>query len=327
METLLKVDNLNTIFKTDRGVVHAVNNVSYEIKEGEIIGLVGESGCGKSVSQMSLLQLIPTPPGKIESGTAFFEGRDLLAMEKHSSELNSIRGAKISMIFQEPMTSLNPAITIERQMSEVLIVHSGFNPKDARDKSIDMLEQVGIPDPAKRADDYPHQLSGGMRQRVMVGMAMLCNPKMIIADEATTALDATIQAQLLELIYEMVQKYGTSLVLVTHNLGVVARYAHRINVMYAGRIVESGSIHEVWRETLHPYTKGLLKCVPKIGEKLVPITGKPPSLIGNSMLCPFRPRCSEKIALCDKEPIGEPISISGSHSVACLRVSEGGMVQ
>jgi len=319
MDLLLKVEGLNTKFKTDRGVVHAVNNVTYEVYGSEIVGLVGESGCGKSVSQMSLMQLIPTPPGKIESGEAFFEGQDLLKLGKYSDELAKIRGEKVSFIFQEPMTSLNPAMTIANQMSEVLTVHLNMTKKDAYDKCVSMLEQVGIPDPGRRIDDYPHQMSGGMRQRVMVGMAMLCNPKMIIADEATTALDATIQAQLLELMYQMVQKYHTALMLVTHNLGVVARYAHRVNVMYAGRIVESGTVDEIWKETAHPYTRGLLKCVPKLGEKLISIEGKPPSLINETGFCPFRVRCSERAPICDQEKIGQPKPIGGRHSVACLR--------
>jgi oligopeptide/dipeptide ABC transporter ATP-binding protein len=323
MEPLLRVEGLHTVFRTDRGVVHAVRDVSYEINESEIIGLVGESGCGKSISQMSVLQLIPTPPGKIVAGTALFDGVDLLSLGKHSKELSGIRGEKISMIFQEPMTSLNPAMTIAKQMSEVLIVHLNMGKREAREMCVDMLAQVGIPDPEHRIDDYPHQLSGGMRQRVMVGMAMLCNPKLIIADEATTALDATIQAQLLELMYSMVRSYKTALVLVTHNLGVVARYAQRINVMYAGRIVESGTVREIWREPAHPYTKGLLKCVPRLGAALTPIRGKPPSLIGESELCPFRPRCEERIALCDEIPIGPPTLISEKHATACLRVTGG----
>jgi oligopeptide/dipeptide ABC transporter ATP-binding protein len=323
MEPLLRVEGLCTVFHTDRGLVHAVNDVSYDVCEGEIIGLVGESGCGKSVSQMSLLQLIPTPPGRITAGKALFEGRDILSLGKYSAELAGIRGERISMVFQEPMTSLNPAITIAKQMTEVLTLHLKTSPAEARERCADMLAQVGIPDAARRMDDYPHRLSGGMRQRVMVGMAMLCNPKMIIADEATTALDATIQAQLLELMYAMVQKYRTALVLVTHNLGVVARYAHRVNVMYAGRIVETGTTDEIWKETAHPYTKGLLRCVPRLGEKLVPIQGKPPSLIGMSELCPFRPRCPEKTALCDGVPIGRPVFIGGKHSVACVKVTGG----
>jgi oligopeptide/dipeptide ABC transporter ATP-binding protein len=318
MGRLLTVTGLTTEFKTERGTVTAVNNVSYHVDEGEIIGLVGESGCGKSVSQLSVMQLIPNPPGKIIAGTVEFEGEDLLKYGRQSREMCAIRGSKISMVFQEPMTSLNPAMTISKQMSEVMIEHLKMDKKEARERSIDMLNQVGIPDPGKRADDYPHQFSGGMRQRVMVGMSMLCNPKMIIADEATTALDATIQAQLLELMYLLVNKYHTALVMVTHNLGIVARYAHRINVMYAGRIIESGTVKEIWANTMHPYTEGLLQCVPKLGEKLVPIQGLPPSLINRPPTCPFLARCTLRQKCCFTEPLPELTHVEGSHYTTCM---------
>jgi oligopeptide/dipeptide ABC transporter ATP-binding protein len=317
MSVLLKVENLKTIFKTERGLVKAVDGVSYDIHEGEIIGVVGESGCGKSVSQMSVLQLIPTPPGEIVSGKAIFEGRDLLQFAKNGPEMRSVRGGKISMIFQEPMTSLNPALTVSRQMTEVLELHLNMNRSAARERSIEMLKLVGIPDPHRRIDDYPHQFSGGMRQRVMVAMAMLCNPRLIIADEATTALDATIQAQLLELIVDMVTRFKTAMVMVTHNLGIVARYAHRINVMYAGRIVESGTVKEIWDNPRHPYTIGLLECVPKLGKKLVPIEGMPPNLINMPGTCPFLPRCRYKTEKCHKEPWSELQHVEGQHYVAC----------
>jgi len=235
----------------------------------------------------------------------------------------AIRGRYISMIFQEPMTSLNPALTICRQMTEVMIEHLGTEYKEARDKSIDMLDQVGIPDAAKRVDDYPHQFSGGMRQRVMVAMAMLCNPKMIIADEATTALDATIQAQLLELLYGMVDKYKTALVMVTHNLGVVARYVNRINVMYAGSIVESGTVNEIWANPMHPYTEGLLSCVPRLGEKLVPIKGMPPSLVNRPDTCPFAARCRYRQKQCFEEPVSDLTLVEGTHYSACAVKLEG----
>ncbi|SHH96823.1 oligopeptide transport system ATP-binding protein [Sporobacter termitidis DSM 10068] len=324
MERLLTVSGLTTEFRTERGIVKAVNNVSYHVDEGEIIGLVGESGCGKSVSQLSVMQLVPNPPGKIVAGSAEFEGEDILKHARNSREMCAIRGGKISMVFQEPMTSLNPAMTIGRQMSEVMIEHLGIDRKEARERSIDMLRQVGIPDPSKRIDDYPHQLSGGMRQRVMVGMAMLCHPKLIIADEATTALDATIQAQLLELLYEMVNKYHTALVMVTHNLGIVARYAHRINVMYAGRIVESGTVREIWANPLHPYTEGLLSCVPKLGERLVPIKGMPPSLINRPATCPFLPRCRRRTKRCFTAPAHELEHVEGEHYVTCPSKLGGG---
>jgi oligopeptide/dipeptide ABC transporter ATP-binding protein len=317
MGRLLTVDNLSTEFSTERGIVKAVNNVSYHIDEGEIIGLVGESGCGKSVSQLSVMQLIPTPPGRIVSGVVEFEGKDLLQYDAHGKEMCNVRGRKISMVFQEPMTSLNPAMTICKQMSEVLIEHLKLDAKDARERVVDMLTQVGIPDPAKRVDDYPHQLSGGMRQRVMVGMAMLCDPGLIIADEATTALDATIQAQLLELMYGIVNKYHTALVMVTHNLGIVARYANRINVMYAGSIIESGTVKEIWANPMHPYTEGLLSCVPKLGEKLVPIKGMPPSLINRPDTCPFLPRCKNRRKSCFENPMRGLTNIDGQHSSTC----------
>ena len=323
MARLLSVNGLKTEFRTERGIVKAVNGISYHVDEGEIIGLVGESGCGKSVSQLSVMQLIPDPPGRIVGGTVEFEGVDLLQYARNSRDMCDIRGNKISMVFQEPMTSLNPAMTINKQMSEVMIEHMGASAGEARACSIEMLKQVGIPDPGKRIDDYPHQLSGGMRQRVMIGMAMLCNPKMIIADEATTALDATIQAQLLELIYEIVNKHSTALVMVTHNLGVVARYANRICVMYAGKIVESGTTKEIWANPLHPYTEGLLSCVPQLGKKLVPIKGLPPSLINRPETCPFLPRCRFRRDSCFKEPVAELTNVEGSHMTACNVRLEG----
>ena len=323
MERLLDVKGLTTEFRTERGIVRAVNNVSYHLDEGEIVGVVGESGCGKSVTQLSVMQLIPSPPGEIVAGSVEFEGVDLLKFHRNSPEMCAVRGNKISMVFQEPMTSLNPAMTICRQMSEVMLEHLGLSKKEARERSIDMLSQVGIPDPARRIDDYPHHLSGGMRQRVMVAMAMLCNPKLIIADEATTALDATIQAQLLELLYEIVNKYNTALVMVTHNLGVVARYANRINVMYAGRIVESGTVNEIWANPMHPYTEGLLQCVPRLDEKLVAIKGMPPSLINRPDTCPFLPRCKLRQKCCFENPVPEPTVVEGSHLTSCMVKLEG----
>ncbi|MDR0469858.1 MAG: ABC transporter ATP-binding protein [Peptococcaceae bacterium] len=323
MDRLLTVSGLTTEFRTERGTVRAVNDISYTVDESEIVGLVGESGCGKSVSQLSVMQLIPSPPGKIVAGTVDFGGTNLLQYKRESPEMCAIRGRYISMVFQEPMTSLNPALTICRQMTEVMIEHLRSSYKEARDKSIDMLDQVGIPDPAKRIDDYPHQFSGGMRQRVMVAMAMLCNPKMIIADEATTALDATIQAQLLELLYDMVNKYKTALVMVTHNLGVVARYVHRINVMYAGSIVESGTVKEIWAKPMHPYTEGLLSCVPRLGEKLVPIKGMPPTLVNRPDTCPFLARCRYRQKQCFEQPVNKLTHVDGSHYTACAVKLEG----
>lgn len=317
MGRLLSVEGLSTEFRTERGIVRAVNNVSYNVDEGEIVGIVGESGCGKSVTQLSILQLIPNPPGRIVAGTAELEGVNLLQFKRDSREMCAIRGSKISMVFQEPMTSLNPAVTIGKQMAEVLTVHMKISKREARDKVTDMLSQVNIPDAGRRVDDYPHQLSGGMRQRVMIAMAMLCNPKLIIADEATTALDATIQAQLLELLYSMVGKFKTALVMVTHNLGIVARYANRINVMYAGRIIESGTVKEIWSRPMHPYTEGLLKCVPRLGEKLLPIRGMPPTLINMAETCPFFARCKERCESCNTEPMIDLTHVEGQHSTTC----------
>ena len=323
MDRLLTVTGLTTEFRTERGIVRAVNNISYTVDQSEIVGLVGESGCGKSVSQLSVMQLVPNPPGKIVAGTVDFDGTNLLQYKRESAEMCAIRGRYISMIFQEPMTSLNPALTICRQMTEVMIEHLGSEYREARDKSIDMLDQVGIPDAGKRIDDYPHQFSGGMRQRVMVAMAMLCNPKMIIADEATTALDATIQAQLLELLYGMVDKYKTALVMVTHNLGVVARYVNRINVMYAGSIVESGTVSEIWANPMHPYTEGLLSCVPRLGERLVPIKGMPPTLVNRPDTCPFLARCRYRQKQCFEQPVSDLTLVDGTHYSACAVKLEG----
>lgn len=324
MAVLLKVENLRTQFATERGLVKAVDGVSYQMNEGEIVGLVGESGCGKSVSQLSLMQLIPSPPGKIVGGKVIFEGQDLLQFEANGPEMRSIRGSKISMIFQEPMTSLNPALTVSRQLTEAMQLHLNMDYQAARARSIELLQLVGIPDAERRVDDYPHQFSGGMRQRVMVAMAVSCNPKLIIADEPTTALDATIQAQLLELMKDVVTRFKTAMVMVTHNLGIVARYAQRINVMYAGRIVESGAVKEIWDNPLHPYTMSLLQCVPKPGKKLVPIVGLPPHLINMPSTCPFLPRCQYKIETCLTEPWGELELIENEHYVACHVVTGSG---
>ena len=318
MENLLSVDGLCTEFRTERGIVKAVNNVSYDISESEIIGMVGESGCGKSVTQLSVMQLIPAPPGKITAGSVIFEGVDLLQYKQKSREMCSIRGRKISMIFQEPMTSLNPAMTVGRQMAEVLVEHLKLSKREAREQAVDMLSQVDIPDPGKRIDDYPHNMSGGMRQRVMIAIALLCKPQLIIADEATTALDATIQAQLLELLYSMVEKHKTALVMVTHNLGVVARYVNRVNVMYAGQIIESGTTKEIWSNPLHPYTEGLLQCVPRLGEKLAPVRGMPPSLINRPDTCPFLARCKERRKSCHIDPVIGLTHVEGQHSTACI---------
>jgi oligopeptide/dipeptide ABC transporter ATP-binding protein len=320
MAELLRVNNLVTQFKTESGLVKAVDNMSYYIDEQEIIGLVGESGCGKSVSQLSTMQLISSP-GEIAGGEVIFEGRDLLKYEKNGPEMRSIRGAKIAMIFQEPMTSLNPVLTIGQQMMEMLELHLKMNREAARQRAIELLSMVGIPSAANRIDDYPHNFSGGMRQRVMIAMGLSCNPKILIADEPTTALDVTTQAQLLELMQDMVRRFQTSLVIVTHNLGVVARYAQRIYVMYAGRIVESGTTKEIFGNPLHPYTLGLLKSIPRLdeeeGRKLVPIDGLPPNLINMPPTCAFLPRCTYRLDKCMEEPWPPLTEANAGHYVSC----------
>jgi oligopeptide/dipeptide ABC transporter ATP-binding protein len=321
MSVLLNVENLKTQFKTEGGLVKAVDGVSYHINEREIIGLVGESGCGKSVSQLSVLQLIPRPPGEIVNGKVIFEGQDLLKFEANGPEMRSVRGAKITMIFQEPMTSLNPTLTICRQLTEMLELHLGMDKQAARKRAIELLKLVGIPEAETRVDDYPHQFSGGMRQRVMIAMALSCNPKILIADEPTTAVDVTTQAQLLELMKGVVARFNASLVIVTHNLGVVARYAERIYVMYAGRIVESGNSKDIFGAPRHPYTIGLLSCVPRldeeVGRKLVPIKGMPPNLINMPPTCAFLPRCPYHIERCKQEPWPELRQVGSQHYVSC----------
>ena len=320
MTTLLKVEDLRTQFKTESGVVKAVDGMSYYVDEQEIVGLVGESGCGKSVSQLSVMQLVSTP-GEIVGGRVLFEGQDLLKFKANGPEMRAIRGAKIAMVFQEPMTSLNPVLTINQQLTEMLELHEGMNREDARNGAIELLRLVGIPSADKRIDDYPHQFSGGMRQRVMIAMALSCNPKILIADEPTTALDVTTQAQLLELMRDVVGQFRASLVIVTHNLGVVARYAQRIYIMYAGRIIESGTTKEIFSNPRHPYTQGLLQCVPRLdeeeGRKLVPIDGLPPNLINMPPTCAFLPRCSHKSEKCYREPWPELKHIHGQHYVSC----------
>jgi oligopeptide/dipeptide ABC transporter ATP-binding protein len=321
---LLDVRNLKTYFKTERGLVKAVDGVSYFIDEKEIIGLVGESGCGKSVSMLSAMQLIQNPPGEIVGGEVLLEGNNLLEYKARGKYMSSVRGGKIAMIFQEPMTSLNPVLTICRQLTEMMEVHLYYDQQASRKRAIELLTIVGIPEAEKRIDDYPFQFSGGMRQRVMIAMALSCNPKIIIADEPTTALDVTTQAQLLELMQEMVQNFNTSLIIVTHNLGVVARYVQRIYVMYAGRVVESGLSEEIFGNPQHPYTIGLLHSIPRLGEtktkrKLVPIIGLPPNLINMPPTCAFLPRCTSKIKRCEEEPWPGLEQVEGNHFVACYR--------
>ena len=326
MAELLRVENLRTQFHTDSGLVKAVDGISYHIEEQEIIGLVGESGCGKSVSQLSVMQLI-SAPGKIAGGKVIFRGQDLLQFKANGPEMRSVRGAKIAMIFQEPMTSLNPVLTINQQLTEMLELHLGMSGMAARERATELLDIVGIPSAQSRIDDYPHQFSGGMRQRVMIATALSCNPEILIADEPTTALDVTTQAQLLELMKDIVERFNTSLVIVTHNLGVVARYAQRIYIMYAGRIVEEGTTKDIFGDPRHPYTIGLLKCIPRLdeeeGRKLVPIEGLPPNLINMPPTCAFLPRCSYKTERCSREPWPPPTHHYGQHYVSCFINTEG----
>lgn len=293
---LLKVKNLRTSFFTGVGEVKAVGGVSFHVDRQEVVAIVGESGCGKSVTQMSIMQLIQTPPGKILSGEVLFNGRDLLKYGPNSKEMRAVRGAEIAMIFQEPMTSLNPVYTVGSQLSEVIRTHMKVSRKEAWKMGIKALESVGIPDPVQRMKNYPFEMSGGMRQRVMIAIAVACKSKLIIADEPTTALDVTTQAQVMELLLSLVHNMGTSLIVVTHNLGLVTRYADRIYVMYAGKVVESGRTEDLLTHPRHPYTVGLLKSVPRLDEEkgndLVPIHGTPPNLSRLPTTCAFLPRCS-----------------------------------
>ena len=318
MATLLQVKDLRTHFFTDEGVVRAVDGISYDVQEGETMGLVGESGCGKSVSALSILRLIPSPPGKIVGGEVWFDGQDLLKVDE--DEIRHVRGNRIAMIFQEPMTSLNPVLTIGRQITEALELHLKMNRNAANRRAVELLELVGIPEAHTRLNDYPHQFSGGMRQRVMIAMALSCNPKLLLADEPTTALDVTIQAQILEIMARLSSEFKTAVIIITHNLGVVARYADRVNVMYAGKIVESGSAREIYGRPRHPYTLGLLRSVPRLDEarrdKLVPIEGLPPDLANIPPGCSFYPRCSYHIDRCRQE---EPplMLVDAKHYAAC----------
>jgi len=314
---LLEVKDLATYFYTPEGVVKAVDGITYDLEEGEILGLVGESGCGKSVSALSIMRLIQRP-GRNVAGEVNFNGQDLLKL--NNTEMRRIRGKDIAMIFQEPMTSLNPVLTVGRQLTEALQLHLHMEKKQANDRAGELLEMVGIPEGRNRLKDHPHQFSGGMRQRVMIAMALSCNPKLLIADEPTTALDVTIQAQILELVQQLGREFGTAVLVITHNLGVVARYADRVNVMYAGKIIERGTAREIYGNPRHPYTLGLLGSVPRLDEPkkatLQPIEGLPPDLIGLPPGCAFRPRCKYAIDRCatDTPPLME---VSEGHTAAC----------
>ncbi len=318
MATLLEIEDLRTQFFTSDGTVRAVDGISYSVEAGETVALVGESGCGKSVSALSILRLIPDPPGRIVGGSIRFKGTDLLQLS--DAEIRAVRGRRIAMVFQEPMTSLNPVLTIGLQLTETLEHHLGATKEAAQQRAVELLQMVGISDPQRRFHQYPHHLSGGMRQRVMIAMALCCEPELIIADEPTTALDVTIQAQILELMKDLTKRLGVALVIITHNLGVVARYADRVNVMYAGKIIERGTAREIYHETRHPYTLGLLHSVPRLDQprkaKLDPIEGQPPDLTRLGAGCAFRPRCRYAVARCANEtPTLEPAG--GGHASAC----------
>lgn len=317
MNELLKVENLKTYFFTHEGTVKAVDGISFSINRGETLGLVGESGCGKSVTALSIMRLIPHPPGRIVSGEIYSEGKNLL--KYNNKEMRNIRGRKISMIFQEPMTSLDPVFTIGHEIMEAVRLHSSVNKKDAKDKTIETLRVVGMPDAEKRIHNYPHELSGGMRQRAMIAMALCCNPALLIADEPTTALDVTIQAQILRLINELKDEFGASVLLITHDLGVVAEMCDNVAVMYAGHIVEHTDVDTIFSNPLHPYTKGLNKSIPKLDvdmERLETIKGLVPNLIDLPSGCPFHPRCSYCSDKCMKE-MPELKEVEDNHLVKC----------
>jgi oligopeptide transport system ATP-binding protein len=315
---ILDVQGLETTFKTPDGVVHAVNGVTFGLEEGETLGVVGESGCGKSVTMLSILGLIPSPPGKITAGKAIFSNQDLLKLSKE--ELRHIRGAQISMIFQDPMTSLNPVLTIGRQLTEPLELHLGMTKEQARNRAAELLQLVGIPNGKDRLNDYPHQFSGGMRQRVMIAMALSCSPQILIADEPTTALDVTIQAQITDLVKRLRDELGMAIIWITHDLGVVAGLAQRVLVMYGGYIIEEAAVKELYANPEHPYTIGLLGSLPRVDElehtKLLSIEGLPPVLYQKPDSCPFAPRCRWALDHCWQEnpPL---LEVGPDHRAAC----------
>jgi len=318
MPELLQVRDLETTFKTWEGTVHAVNGVSFDLKEGETLGLVGESGCGKSVTVSSMLRLIPSPPGKIENGEALFQGKNLLELTE--DELRHVRGAQISMVFQDPMTYFNPVIPIGKQVGEPLEIHLGVSQKEAEVRVVELLELVGIPNAAERVKDYPHQFSGGMRQRAMIAMGLTCNPQILIADEPTTALDVTIQAQITELVKSLRDKLGMAIIWITHDLGIIAGLADRVNVMYAGYIIEEAPVRELYVNPRHPYTIGLLASLPSLdsgkNKRLASIDGIPPVLYRKATTCPFAPRCAYRVDHCFNEnPMLD--SIAPLHRIAC----------
>jgi oligopeptide transport system ATP-binding protein len=318
MADILNVEGLETQFRTREGIVHAVNGVSFHLKEGETLGIVGESGCGKSVTVMSMLRLIPSPPGKVVAGKAVYQGKDLLAMS--DEDIRHVRGSQISVVFQDPMTSFNPVITIGKQVAEPLMVHNGLTQTQALDRVAEMFTTVGIPNAKDRLNDYPHQFSGGMRQRAMIAMALVCNPQILIADEPTTALDVTIQAQIVELVKRLRDELGMAIIWITHDLGVIAGLADRMMVMYGGLAIETSPVKNLYTNPQHPYTLGLLGSLPRmdIGDKkrLVSIEGLPPVLFDKPHRCPFSPRCKFRIDRClhENPPL---ISVEDGHASAC----------
>ncbi|MCP5036403.1 MAG: ABC transporter ATP-binding protein [Rhodobacteraceae bacterium] len=316
---VLDVRDLNTVFRTRNGEVHAVNHVSFSLKKGELLGVVGESGSGKSVTMMSLIGLLPSPPAEVRQGQVLFDGRDLLQTD--ADTLRDIRGARIGFVFQDPMTSLNPVFTVGFQLREPLKRHMGMSKRAANKRAVELLELVGIPDAAQRLKDYPHQFSGGMRQRVMIAIALACDPEVLIADEPTTALDVTIQAQILELVKELRQKLGMAIIWITHDLGVIAGIADRVLVMYGGQVVEQAPVREVFKNPQHPYTKALLETIPHVrgerAERLQVIEGQPPMLGDAPTACPFRTRCPQAFERCARENPARA-TISPGHDVACF---------
>src|SRR5438045_1212176 len=321
---LLEAKELHTEFRTGAGLVRAVDGISYTVDPGETVAIVGESGSGKSVGALSIMRLIPDPPGRITGGEVWFAGRDLMTLSEE--EMRRMRGSEIGMVFQEPMTSLNPVLTIGRQITETLEQHRGMDRAAADERAVELLGLVGIADPARRLKQYPHQLSGGMRQRIMIAIALACDPKLIIADEPTTALDVTIQAQILELMKQLTHRLDVALIIITHNLGVVARYANRVNVMYAGRVVESGPAAQIYHDPRHPYTMALLRSVPRLDRprqaRLDPVEGQPPDLTRLDAGCSFRPRCRFAVQACAGSRPALQRAGEGTRLAACFRSGE-----